>query len=200
MLALFGANERGRYELVLAAALGPGNEVELWAEHELADKTQASASGSKGNQAPPATVAEDEKSFITLPDGSLVPVRPPVVRVPKAETEFVRGLLEYRLGNYSASSQWMLRLQEDLELDEDLREFVLPLSYLVLAMSQHHLGRPDEARQALSKGTELAQAKLPKLDSGDLGPNWQNWIIAHALLREAKALIEGSSRAGDGTK
>jgi len=27
--------------------------------------------------------------------------------------------------------------------------------------------------------------------SGDLGDDWREWIIAHALMREAEALIEG---------
>ena len=44
-----------------------------------------------------------------------------------------------------------------------------------------------------AKGAEIAETKLPKLDSGDLGDDWKDWIVAHALLSEAKALIEGPS-------
>ena len=32
---------------------------------------------------------------------------------------------------------------------------------------------------------------MPKLDGGDTGPGWNDWIIAHVLMREAKGLIEG---------
>ena len=66
-------------------------------------------------------------------------------------------------------------------------------SYMVLAMAQHQLKQHDEAHAAFAKGIEIKEAKLPKLDSGDLGTEWywRDWIVAHALMNEAKALIEG---------
>ena len=66
-------------------------------------------------------------------------------------------------------------------------------AYMVLAMAQYQLNQHEEARAAFAKGVEIEEAKLPKLDSGDLGPGWywRDWIIAHALMNEAKALIEG---------
>ena len=65
-------------------------------------------------------------------------------------------------------------------------------AYMVLAMAQCPWKRNDEARAALAKGVEIERTKLPKLESGDLGGDWLHWIIAHALMREAQALIEGS--------
>ncbi len=62
---------------------------------------------------------------------------------------------------------------------------------MTLAVAHHQLKQIAEARAALAKGVEIDQTKLPKLDSGDLGEAWAEWIIAHALMREAKALIEG---------
>jgi len=41
---------------------------------------------------------------------------------------------------------------------------------------------------------------LPKLESGDLGDGWLDWIIAHALMREAQAMIEGNPEAKARTK
>jgi hypothetical protein len=35
------------------------------------------------------------------------------------------------------------------------------------------------------------EAKLPKLDNGDINDHLNDWIITHALLNEAQALIEG---------
>jgi hypothetical protein len=40
------------------------------------------------------------------------------------------------------------------------------------------------------KGLEFEPA-LPQMATGDLGNRWIDWIIAHALLKEAKALIKG---------
>ena len=35
----------------------------------------------------------------------------------------------------------------------------------------------------------MAETKLRKLDSGDLGDGWLDWIIAHVLMSEAKAML-----------
>ena len=63
---------------------------------------------------------------------------------------------------------------------------------MVLAMAQYRMQQTDEARAALAKGVEIERTKLPKLESGDLGDGYLDWIIAHVLLREAQALIEGN--------
>ena len=59
-------------------------------------------------------------------------------------------------------------------------------------MAQHQLSHPDEARSALAEGESIIEGRMAKVESGDLGREiWRDWIIAHALLGEAKALIEG---------
>jgi hypothetical protein len=60
-------------------------------------------------------------------------------------------------------------------------------------MAQWQLSHAEEARVALAKGAEIIAAQMPKLEGGDLGDSWNDWIIAHALLKEAKALIERPS-------
>jgi hypothetical protein len=62
---------------------------------------------------------------------------------------------------------------------------------MVQAMACQRLNQPDKAHAALGRGSEMANAKLPKLEDGDLGGGWSDWIIAQALLGEAKTLIEG---------
>jgi hypothetical protein len=59
---------------------------------------------------------------------------------------------------------------------------------MVLAMSQYQLGQIEQAHASLAKGIEMEE-KLPKLESGDLGNDWNDVIIAHALMKEAKAMI-----------
>ena len=71
---------------------------------------------------------------------------------------------------------------------------------MVLAMSNYQLRQLDQARAALRRGLEIADTKLAKLESGDLGQNWPDWILAHVLMREAKALIEGGAKTGDEAK
>ena len=40
------------------------------------------------------------------------------------------------------------------------------------------------------RATQVLETKLPKLESGDLGENWPEWLIARILLREARELVE----------
>jgi serine/threonine protein kinase/tetratricopeptide (TPR) repeat protein len=101
--------------------------------------------------------------------------------------QFAKGLAEYRQGHFAAAVDWMQKVLSHAgdSLNRDVE------AYMVLAMAQHCSKQADEANAALAKGVEIAESNLPKLDSGDLGDGWIDWIIAHALMREAKALIEG---------
>ena len=62
----------------------------------------------------------------------------------------------------------------------------------MLAMAQYQLGEKEEARTVLTKGVQIEQAKLEKLESGDLGSSWVDWLTSETLVGEAKALIEGT--------
>ena len=71
---------------------------------------------------------------------------------------------------------------------------------MVLAMSNYHLRQLDEAHAAMARGLAIADTKLPKVESGDLGYWWRDWVFADVLMREAKALIEGGTKTGDEPK
>jgi tetratricopeptide (TPR) repeat protein len=107
--------------------------------------------------------------------------------------QICKGLAEYRQGKFVSAADWMQKglTQSVGEPDEgDLQ------AYMVLAMAQYRSKHTAEASAALAKGVEI-ETKLPKLDSGDFGLRWRwiDWIIAQALMREAKALIEGPRAA-----
>jgi hypothetical protein len=98
---------------------------------------------------------------------------------------FAKGLAEYRQGHFASAVEWMQKVQADAGpvVDRDAE------ACMVLAMAQYRLKQADTARATFGKGSEIVNTQLPKLESGDFG-NWIDWIIAHALLREATALIE----------
>ena len=110
--------------------------------------------------------------------------------------QFAKGLAEYRQTNFAQAVEWTRKalVQSGTDYNRDVQ------AYSVLAMALDRLNQAGEAREALSNATQLAGAKLPKLDSGDLGPAWYDWIIAHRLLREAKALMEGAAKENDKTR
>jgi serine/threonine-protein kinase len=109
--------------------------------------------------------------------------------------QFCKGLAEYRQGRFASATDWMGTVLTN-------GGSILPLAteaYMVLAMSQYQLQQIEQARASLAKGAEIDQ-KSPKLESGDLGDDWMDWIIAHALMSEAKAMIESQpAKAGEST-
>jgi hypothetical protein len=56
-------------------------------------------------------------------------------------------------------------------------------------MAHQQLNQPKAAGAALKEGTVLIQWQFPKPESGNLGREWPDWLIAHILLREATTLI-----------
>jgi tRNA A-37 threonylcarbamoyl transferase component Bud32 len=130
----------------------------------------------------------------TLADGGLTGRRnDPYI----SYSQFAKGLVEYRRGRFANAVDWMRKSIDDPFYGDGHSRYVQ--SYMVLAMAQHQLNEHEEARVALAKGIEIEQTKLPKIDSGDLGTGWywRDWIIAHALMNEAKTLIEGQPSAID---
>jgi tetratricopeptide (TPR) repeat protein len=107
--------------------------------------------------------------------------------------QFCKGLSEYRQGRFTSAQGWMQKVLakagDNLERDVE--------AYMTLAMAYYQAKQIEQARNAFASGVEIEQTKLPKLDSGDLGGGWLDWIIAQALMREAKALIEVGARTAD---
>jgi len=96
-------------------------------------------------------------------------------------------LAEYRQANFSSAAEWA---QKTVAV-------VTPMvkrdaaAYAILAMAQHQLNHAEQAHAALAKAVEITETKMPRLESGDLEHDWVDWLIAHILLREAKALVNG---------
>jgi eukaryotic-like serine/threonine-protein kinase len=100
--------------------------------------------------------------------------------------QLVKGLVEYRQGRFDSAVEWAQK-----SLAGSGTNYTTAVSAgAVLAMAQQQLKQTEEARKALSQAAELSETKLPKLESGDLGENWPEWLIARILLREAKGVVE----------
>jgi tetratricopeptide (TPR) repeat protein len=100
---------------------------------------------------------------------------------------FAKGLAEYRLGHFTNAVDWMQKPVADGSGNTSPE--LMAQAWVVLAMAQYQSGQRDAAHAALAKGVGFIEM-LPKLDSGDLGRNWPDVLVAHALLKEAKELID----------
>jgi serine/threonine protein kinase/tetratricopeptide (TPR) repeat protein len=105
--------------------------------------------------------------------------------------QLAKGLAEYRQGHFEGA---IASIEQVLATDDNRIDRKVE-AYMVLAMTHHHLQQIDEARAAFAKGSEIERDKMPKLESGDLGDRWQDWVITHALMREARELLDGPVEA-----
>jgi len=98
-----------------------------------------------------------------------------------------KALSDYRQGNFQQA------VARTVEILKDPFPYTQAESSAVLAMAQFRMGHSEEARDALWKLETVVQEQLPTPGSRDLGFDWKDWIIAHALLDEASSLIEGAN-------
>jgi serine/threonine protein kinase/tetratricopeptide (TPR) repeat protein len=108
-----------------------------------------------------------------------------------------RGALLCRAGR---PNQAVPLLEQSLHADP--RSGSAVLSWVWLALANQRLGRAEEARRWLGK----AQTLLDRYDDGlpgraneEMGLHLHNWLEAHALRREAEALLGAGPRAPDPT-
>jgi tetratricopeptide (TPR) repeat protein len=101
--------------------------------------------------------------------------------------QFSKGFAEYRQARFSSAVEWQQKVAGQTG---DMYRNVQ--AHMILAMAQQKLGQPEAARATLAKGIEIATDRFPKSGKGGVGDQWHDWIIAHALIREARTLIEGA--------
>jgi tetratricopeptide (TPR) repeat protein len=95
------------------------------------------------------------------------------------------ALAEYRQGHWKEAIDWAGRAVEGPSPDGRAA------ACAIQAMARFQLKQTEAARATLKNGTGILETQIPKLEAGDLGPDWWDWVMVHALLAEAKKLIEG---------
>jgi serine/threonine protein kinase len=105
----------------------------------------------------------------------------------KSQSPLVMALAEYRQGHYAEAAD--LANKSLTNSGED--SFGQAEAAATLAMAQQQLKQPDNAKISLTKCEQIVVTQLPKLESGDLGPGWGQWLMAKALKKEASTLIDG---------
>ena len=99
--------------------------------------------------------------------------------------QFAKGLAEFRQGRFRAALDWLEPL-----LDKTTDQYRAVQTHMTAAMAQYRLQQPEQARSTLAKGLEIADLRLARF-TAESGPEERanDWIIAQALMREARALI-----------
>jgi tetratricopeptide (TPR) repeat protein len=97
--------------------------------------------------------------------------------------QIVKGLAEYRLGNYSAALDWT---DKGLQVSASIYPIVVPGNQ-VKAMALASLGRIDEAQAALALAKK-AHAAAQKPVEGWIG-GYNDWHMGEIMMREAEAVL-----------
>ena len=97
--------------------------------------------------------------------------------------QLAQALAQHRAGDHSGVLATLRTAS-----DRAPATIAVPNASLV-AMAQHRLGKTAEARAALNAAEARAAESLPKPDAADLSPAWNDVVIAHMVLREARATI-----------
>jgi len=101
--------------------------------------------------------------------------------------EVCKALAEYRLGHWGTAAKWA----ENASTNQFL--YSQAEAYSIMAMARCKLERTEDAHRALANATKIAHESMPSAESGDLGGDWRDWIISHALLKEATAVVNHAS-------
>jgi eukaryotic-like serine/threonine-protein kinase len=95
---------------------------------------------------------------------------------------FAKGFAEYRQGDYAAAAESLKRV-----LPLDPGSSCRAETFLVLAMAQAQLNQPAASRESFARAMDVVDHSLLKV--GHLEEDWNDWIIIHALMREAGTVI-----------
>ncbi len=106
-----------------------------------------------------------------------------------AWSEQVFGLALYRAGRFAEAETWLRSFLDR----HPLRDYHV-FDWLVLAMADQRLGRPDEARRWLEQAETWAASRRRGRPGGSDRATPENWhwtdgVLLHLLLREARALV-----------
>ena len=92
------------------------------------------------------------------------------------------GFAEYRLGHYRSAVDF-LRKATPMDIGPNCRTE----AYFILAMARYKLNRLDDSRESFAKAVNDLNTKMRP--ERHLDDEWNHWITAHILMREATEVM-----------
>lgn len=98
------------------------------------------------------------------------------------------GAATYRRGNLELAVEWLQKPASNAAIPFE-GHLCRAAAYCFLAMAQHRLGKTEAALKSLQDARSIFETEFRKLDSGDLGQSWPDWLMAHIARRQAEKLV-----------
>jgi hypothetical protein len=107
-----------------------------------------------------------------------------------------KALAEYRADRPAVAIEWLTRVSPKTD-----SEHLDATAFAVLSLAQHHLGRTEEARQALASAQAILARKMPDPGKGQwFRDDWHDWLRARILCWEAEKVTTKANPAKPGVK
>jgi tetratricopeptide (TPR) repeat protein len=108
--------------------------------------------------------------------------------------QLTKALAEYRAGNLDLAQGWLDKFQSRTQADPEGRYApFFATGHAVGALIQHGQKRPAEAATSLAKAQALVDETMPDGSaSRPLAFDWDDWLRARLLTREAAAALAGA--------
>ncbi len=106
-----------------------------------------------------------------------------------AEFQLAKALAEYRQGRFVTAAEWSRKALANADTHMVATAVA---SEALLAMAERELKELPDARNSLAHAANAAKEKLPTVESGDLGVQWPEWLLAQLVLAEARLAIENN--------
>src|SRR5262249_2877812 len=109
--------------------------------------------------------------------------------LPMMYFQCTKGLAEYRHGRYASATNWMQPYRDSSD------PFLNIYANIVRARARCRQAERELTRGELRNAVKIAETKSPPLNTDNLFKNvhWADWILAHALTGEARALISSAA-------
>jgi serine/threonine protein kinase len=108
------------------------------------------------------------------------------------EAQIGKGLAEYRLGHFAGAIERMQKVAAIPTAGSHTDSLFNADAVAIIACAQQQLQQADQARASLAQAKNALRAGRSDSASA-LGANWQDTLIAQALVREASQLIAGTA-------
>ncbi len=135
----------------------------------------------------PLTNSTDTAQAAQMADQALAETTDPKLII---EAQIGKGLAEYRLGQFAGAIEWMQKVAAIPTKGSHTASLFNANAVAIIACAQQQLKQTDAARASLAQAKDALRAGRPD-SNNDLGTNWQDVLIAQALVREASQLIAG---------
>jgi tetratricopeptide (TPR) repeat protein len=96
------------------------------------------------------------------------------------------GMAQFRAGQWPLACE---RLEQARQLDNNRDPYLAATAGFLLAMACHQRQLEADAQRYFDEATATVRQRMPRLEQGDLGPAWPDWLVCEIARQQAASMI-----------